>query len=262
MTSLNLLSRYSLCLISITAAFLCMLPAGCGKESVSPGRPVNKTPSAVLWAWERPEGLRFVKTDDFGIAFLAQTIYVEEDKISTSLRKQPLKLPEDAFVIAVTRIETRKKPEIRSFSESQKERVVLLIQKTLKLPDVKAVQIDFDAVNSERPFYRGLITAVRSRLPENIGLTITALASWCINDRWMSGLPIDEAIPMLFQMGPDRRRVHSLLKREFDFDEPLCRGSYGLAVDEPLDIKFKSGRRFFYFNPEAWQSADLATLKK
>ncbi len=259
MISLNPLSRYSLNLISIIAAFfVCVNAAGCGKGSGGP----NKMPSGFLWAWERPEDLRFVNADNFGVAFLAQTIYLDGDRISTSLRKQPLKVPENVYLIAVTRIETKKRPGGRSYTESQKEKVVRLIEKTLELPDVSAVQIDFDAVASERSLYRELITAVRTKLPENIGLTITALASWCIDDRWMSGLPIDEAIPMLFQMGPDRQKVLSLLKNEIDFDEPLCRNSYGLEINEAIDIQFKSGRRFFYFNPEAWESTDLPTLEK
>jgi hypothetical protein len=31
----------------------------------------------------------------------------------------------------------------------------------------------------------------------------TALASWCEADGWISGLPVAEAVPMLFRMGPD-----------------------------------------------------------
>ena len=57
------------------------------------------------------------------------------------------------------------------------------------LPEVfLAIQIDFDATKSERSFYRELITDLRQRLPANVHLSITALASWCMDDDWLSDL--------------------------------------------------------------------------
>ena len=80
--------------------------------------------------------------------------------------------------------------------------IASLIVRTITLPRVRGVQIDFDATLSERDAYRALIHDVRKRLGPATPLSITALASWCIGDDWLNGLPVDEAIPMLFRMGP------------------------------------------------------------
>ena len=121
-----------------------------------------------------------------------------------------------------------------SLSEEQKKELVSLIKNTLELPNVKAIQIDFDVVVSEREFYRKLIKELKQNLPENTPLSITSLASWCVGDSWFNDFQIDEAVPMAFQMGADNKAIRDFLQKENDWNEPLCRGSYGIALDEPL----------------------------
>lgn len=218
-------------------------------------------PQKILWVWERPEDLRFIDTKDYGVAFLAQTLVLENDTVVFHPRRQPLKLAPETYLIAVTRIETEKKNLNRPLlSNVQSEEIVSLIKKSLALPNVRAVQIDFDAVESERIFYKNVVVNLKKQLPQNIDLTITALASWCVGDGWLSDFPIDEAVPMIFQMGADTKRIKTFLARQNDWREPLCRGSYGVAIDEPLDVNFRANRRVFYFNSRAWQKSDLEKL--
>ncbi len=145
-------------------------------------------------------------------------------------------------------------------SDETKEKIVTLIKKTLELPNVKAVQIDFDATNSERNFYRAVINDLKKLLPENTPLTMTALASWCVGDAWFNDFPVDEAVPMAFEMGADNDLIREFLTSGNDWREPLCRGSYGIAVDENLEINFRPNRRFFYFKSKAWEKSDLEKL--
>jgi 3-hydroxyacyl-CoA dehydrogenase len=145
----------------------------------------GEMPNKILWAWERAEDLRFIDTKKIGVAFLAQTLLLNTDEVMFRPRRQPLKVSPETYLIAVTRIETTKHKNQRpQLSDEQKNKLVALIKKTLELPDVKAVQIDFDVVVSERNFYRRLISELKKELPENTPLTITALASWCIGDTW------------------------------------------------------------------------------
>src|SRR5438067_4809046 len=65
-------------------------------------------PLKILWAWERPEDLRFLDPKEFGVAFLAQTIFLEHENVSPRPRRQPLDVPPGTYMIAVTRIETNK----------------------------------------------------------------------------------------------------------------------------------------------------------
>lgn len=220
-------------------------------------------PPKILWAWERAEDLRFVDTDQFGVAFLAQTLFLQNEEIIYKPRRQPLEIAPGTYLIAVTRIETSKEGGKRpTFSSSQVEKIVALVKNTLERPNVRAVQIDYDAVGSERKFYRELMTKLKNRLPGDTPLTMTALASWCAGDAWFNDFPVDEAVPMAFEMGADDDRVRSFLAAGNDWREPLCKGSYGISVDEPLNVDFKPNRRFYYFKSKAWEKSDIPKIRQ
>lgn len=241
--------------------FFAIFFLNCGtKRQIDPN--VNpQMPQKILWAWEREEDLNFIDTNKFGVAFIAQHLYLQKDDVIFNPRRNPLEVPANTYLIAVTRIETKKDENRPALSDEQRKKIVSLIKKTLELPDVKAVQIDFDVVSSERNFYKNLVFDLKKELPDKTPLTITSLASWCVGDTWFNEFPIDEAIPMAFQMGADDQTIRDFLRKENDWNEPLCRGSYGISTDEPLNIKFKPNRRFFYFNPKAWKESDLQKLE-
>lgn len=247
--------------IFLTTAFL-ILHFGCASNNLSKidtDVRFNNYPPVILWAWERPEDLRFIDTEKIGVAFLSQTLILQNDDVKFIPRRQPLKILPKTYLIAVSRIETDKSLNL-SLSDSQISQLVLRIRQTLDLPNVKALQIDFDAVISERNFYRRLMKDLRGQIPENIPLTMTALASWCASDGWFSDFPVDEAVSMAFQMGTDDNKVRSFLADGKDWSEPLCRSSYGIALNEPLKMTFQPKRRFYIFNNRPWQAEDLKNL--
>jgi hypothetical protein len=221
-------------------------------------------PEIILWAWERPENLEFIDSPEIAVAFLAQTIALRGDRVELKPRRQPLKVRPETRLIAVTRIETDKRsaPGV-TFSDRQRQEVGKLILRTLELKNVSAIQIDFDVTVAERDFYRQLLAELRSELRPGIGLTITALASWCAGDNWFGDLPVDEAVPMIFEMGADEKVVRDFLAAGEDWTEPLCRHSYGLSVNEPLKIKFRPDRKFYLFtaNPNGWKKSDLERIE-
>lgn len=215
-------------------------------------------PPIILWAWERPEDLEFLDPERFGVAYLAQTLVLKGDDVIYQPRHQPLKLSPGTKLIAVTRIEGKKTGgEQPALSDAQRERLVSLIVKTSSLQNVAAVQIDYDAAKSEREFYRALLTDLRKQLPWTMPLTMTALASFCLGDRWLQDLPVDEAVPMIFRMGLDNQPVKDYLESNNDFREPLCRHSYGISLDEPLHMKFQPTRRLYVFSSRAWRQQDI-----
>jgi hypothetical protein len=221
-------------------------------------------PKIILWAWERPENLEFIDTKKFGVAFLAQTLELIGDEVKLIPRRQPLNVPDGTYLIAVTRIEIPKKSSyFVALSEPQRQEILRLVLETLKLKNVSAIQIDFDVTVSEREFYRQLLQDLRPKLPKNIVLNMTALASWCIGDNWIKDLPVDEAIPMAFDMGADDKTIRDFLASGEDWSEPLCRKSYGISVNQPLKVDFKPDRRFYVFtsNPNGWKKSDLENLK-
>jgi hypothetical protein len=110
---------------------------------------------------------------------------------------------------------------------------------------------------SEREFYRAVLGDLRRMLPDTIRLSITALASWCLADNWLAGLPIDEAVPMLFRLGADRQHVLRHLQAGGDVRCTAGPYSVGLATDEPVP-RVWSGRRLYVFSPRAWSPASVS----
>jgi hypothetical protein len=116
------------------------------------------------------------------------------------------------------------------------------------LPNLRGIQIDFEARKSERNFYSALLKSMPPEMRTPIG--ITALASWCTGDRWLDAEPIVEAVPMFFRMG---KRV----SRDAATHGAVCRSSIGLSTDEPWPAHRAAGiRRIYLFNPRAWTQAD------
>jgi hypothetical protein len=213
-------------------------------------------PRVVLWAWERPVDLRDLSRG-VGVAFLAQTITVSEDAHVTAPRRQPLQVDPSTYLVAVTRIEAPAGvPERRDAVAA----IAADIARTRTLPRVSAVQIDFDARASQRPMYRQLLHDVRAALLPGMPLSMTALASWCLDDNWLDDLPVDEVVPMLFRMGP----TQDMHRKEFESRAaaPACRGAVGLSLDEPAGIFVRRGKRLYLFNPGPWTLAAVRAAEE
>jgi len=220
-------------------------------------------PPVVLWAWERPEDLRALDAKKFAVAYLAQTLTLKGDDVIFKPRHQPLEVSPETQMMAVTRIESQKQTgERAALSEAQRQKLVDLIMKTTTVGAVSAIQIDFDAASSEREFYRSLLRDVRAKLPDNVPLSMTALASFCVGDRWLDDLPVDEAVPMIFRLGADDRVIKNILASGDDFREPLCRRSYGVATDEFFEMKRDASRRLYIFNNRPWNESSIVDLQK
>jgi hypothetical protein len=55
--------------------------------------PLPGFPRLILWAWERPESLTFIVPRSTGVAYLAGTLSVGDNKFTWRSRMQPLFLP-------------------------------------------------------------------------------------------------------------------------------------------------------------------------
>ena len=216
---------------------LFFLLAGCRRD------PLPGFPSVMLWAWESPQHLDFIDPREAGVAFLAETVLISGGRMTVRPRLQPLRVPAGTVLMAVVRVETR------GAGLPAPAELVSAIASTAKLAGVQSVQVDFDAKTSERPFYRELIELLRQQLPARLPLTITAMASWCGYDDWITDLPITDAIPMLFRMGPDRYRPGD------SFRVKLCQNSIGISTDEPI-IRLPRVRRIYIFHPGSWSRID------
>jgi hypothetical protein len=215
-------------------------------------------PRVLLWAWERPEHLAFIDPAREGVAFHAATFHVSGEAVEPYRRRQPLLMPPGTYRMAVMRIEVARGT---APGEAQRARLVRLISEQVRQQTPDAVQVDYDARASERPFYRALLQELRAALPAPMRLSMTALASWCLDDGWLDGLPVDEVVPMVFRMGADTVLVRAELARRGDFDGARCRESVGFVVDEPQP-SLPSGRRTYWFNPRSWSAQDLQRIRE
>jgi len=168
---------------------------------------------------------------------------------------QPLAVRAGSPIVAVARIETDRATPA-TLSPQQINDTAREISELGSLPNVFMIQVDFDATQSERSFYRSLLTELRAKLPESTLLSITALASWCKGDNWLDDLPIDEAVPMLFRMGVERNQFLSQLAAGEKFNATRCQGSVGISTDEPLP-QLPVVQRVYVFNPASWTPAKV-----
>jgi len=213
-------------------------------------------PRLTLWAWERREDLSSLDSSKFAIAYLDQTLtfglYVRNQP-----RREPIIFPRDATRIPVVRLETASDAVL---DDDARRQAIHAILSSAEQPGIAALQIDFDAIRSQREFYRALLVDLRQHMPPNLPLSITALASWCSYDDWLPGLPIDEAVPMFFRMEPDRRRA-AVSVAEFRIREPLCQASVGISTAEawPPDI---AGKRIYLFPDNGWRVDSPAKFER
>lgn len=275
------------------AGFLDFSSWATGHRTVS-GQGRADMPKIVLWAWECPEDLRFLNAGAAQVAFLAGTIEITHplgvvrdasDNVVLHPRLQPLLVPPGTALTAVIRIETPNDLWHSKNSSNgalgilhatpayhpQESRVADIIASIARLPGIHAVQIDYDAARSEQAFYKSLLESVRTRLLHGIELSMTALASWCLGDRWLDSMPrgvIDEAVPMLFRMGPDANGIAAFLESGNRFPVLACRTSLGISTDEAFSRSllkgdtwrstgFNGAKRIYIFSNRPWSATSV-----
>jgi hypothetical protein len=223
----------------------------------------NEIPATVLWAWERSEDLSFIDPHTTAVAYYAGIIYLRGESARIHPRLNPLKLPQGAVVIPVFRIEelgsTGKEPKAAAIAKANE-----IICEYVKRHASPAVQVDYDAGVNSRKAYLQLLRALHNTLPKNTMLSVTALASWCLDDRWLAQAPVDEAVAMLFTMGADSGEVLSRLEK-MKLNAGAGEQSVGVAGYERKTNfalrRLKLGRayrRVYLFSDRRWTREDYA----
>lgn len=215
------------------------------------GRPPPAAwPSVFAWTWNRNDDLRFLPRDA-GVAAVRISIELEEDRVRVRANNGTWTAPANAFVLPVVHVDAFERWH-PALDAAQEDALVATIVAVGKGSSSGALQVDFEAAPGQRAFYRRVLARVRERLPSE-WISITALASWCLDDRWTAGLPVDDVVAMAFRLGRDarvRRRAIGALERWPAAD---C-SSTGLAADEP-SLRPPAHRTLFLFSPRPWTAA-------
>jgi hypothetical protein len=251
----------------VSLGMLLLLAGGCRSPSPSPSPSVSPStagrapagPRTVVYAWNRPEPLAGARVDAIGVAFYAATVSLGKGDMVWRARREPLSLPAGAHAIAVVHVEPAPAPERRPLDAALRAYLVEQMAAVARRPEVRELQLDYEAPLSERPFLRALVAELRAALGPEARLSMTALASWCLGDGWVTDLPVDEVVPMVYRLGRDRTEVRAWLDGGRDFRVPLCRHSVAVSLDDPPP-RLQPGRRRFVFSARSWSAAALAAL--
>lgn len=225
-------------------------------------KPDNFNIPIVIWVWERPENLYFLKENNITFAYLSGTVTKKDENIEYYPRRQPLRIPDNSKTITVVRIED--KSDIHEFSNQDLLDISEYIVRSCQERETNlSCQIDFDATESQIDFYKKLVVSVREQLPKNTKLSVTALVSWCtIDNPWFVDLPLDEVVPMFFRLGKDENLYWQKIKDGSLKINSVCQKSVGIATDEPVPNKvYLENKPIYIFNNVYWSPANWAIIK-
>ena len=83
---------------------------------------------------------------------------------------------------------------------------------------------------------------------------MTALLSWCTGDEPLLAAPVDEVVPMSFQLGvPGAARLKARAAAG-ELRSRRCASAIGVSTDEPTP-QIEGDRRLYIFSPTAWTPA-------
>lgn len=213
-------------------------------------------PVLVFWSWYHDDDLSSARGE---VAYLTNRIVVNGSEMKDYPRTNRLKVRPGTRRTAVVRVEVRKLEGAKSRLLAQR-----IVSGALR-SQVEALQIDFDARMNERAFYLELLSDIRQQLPQGIKLSMTALASWCMQDNWLTGSNscVDEVVPMFFSMGSRQRQGGDFLNERLPL-VPLGPRCIGLSLDEPatiekLSVRLRQFDRIYIFSRRPWTGTTLET---
>ncbi len=241
--------------VTVLAALLAACAAAALALRVQPPAPARRAPpagwpSTFAWTWNRDEDLRFLPPGA-GVAVVQSSIELEGREVRTRANHGRWTAPASAFVLPVVHIDAFERWQ-PALDATQEDAVVATIVGVGAHAAAGAVQVDFEATPSQRAFYRRVLARVRSQLPAE-WVSITALASWCMDERWTADLPVDDVVAMAFRLGCDAPAVRRAIGARARWPAADC-SSTGIAVDEAA-LRLPAHRSLFLFSPRPWTSA-------
>lgn len=242
----------------LTCLALLTLRTDSGASVVRPAHPALATlPAELVWAWERPEDLRWLPPA-VGVAYVGSTILLQGEQAQVYRRAAPLLLAPGAARVPVLHVDAswRKPPRL---TDAQSARIADELLRLAGQANRKVVQLDFEVRRSQRPFLARTVGAIRARLDPSIALSVTALASWCLDDYWLKDIAADEVVPMAFRMGAAQHALRARLLQQGGFTRARCGAAIGFSADEAM-MAVREGRRY-YFSPQPWSAARWQALR-
>lgn len=251
----TLFERYPLALSGLCGLLLAGLalywPAGAPPTAAGPAK-------QVVWTWGRADDLRFLPPDVV-VAAVDTALELRGEQTLTRPGGKSLRLAPGATLLPVVHIDafSRWHPAL---SPAQEAQVTEVLYHVLQRHGGSALQVDFEAMPSQRESYSRILLALRARAPQ-AWLSITALTAWCFQDQaWLASLPVDEVVPTAFRLGPEAVRWRTQLAATPAWPTAAC-SAQGVATDEP-PLKLPPARATYYFSPQPWSVGQWQLAKE
>ncbi len=209
-----------------------------------------KLPKQIVWAWQRPEDLRFLPAN-IGVAYVASSITLENSHVFTQARQHALLVNPSASIIPVVHVDSSWR-DTPSLSDIQAQAIVDELTHVAAFSNANVVQLDFEVRRSQQAFLAKVVSAARQQLPKATALSVTVLASWCAGDYWIGALNADEIVPMVFRMAAGDVAIRQQLASQGHFKHANCQAAIGTAIDEPAIALDTHSLRHYYFSPKPW----------
>ncbi|OAN66900.1 hypothetical protein [Sphingomonas sp. TDK1] len=220
-------------------------------------KPATAPPKLIVWAWERPEDLRFLP-GDAEVAVQTGFLELSGDNFLARGRRYPLRTGRQPGT-ALVHIQIDDSRPLH-WTPMLRARVAAAVLHYARVVPAPRVQIDFEVRQSQRRILADLLHDVRAGLPRGTPLSMTAIASWCQED-WLGSLPVDEIVPMLFRMGRGDASIRARIEGGGDWTEPACRKALAISADTPI-ARAPAGRRIYLFAPQSWTPSTFDAVRK
>ena len=238
---------------AVAVSGLALIFAPCASRAA--GAPASML---VVWAWERPEDLAFLKPPAEAAVQMG-FVELSGDAVIARGRRFPLQVAPERVTTALVHVQIDPTRPLDWTPRVRAKAAAAVLAYARVLPAAR-VQIDFEVRGSERQVLLDLLHDVRTGLAPGVRLSMTALASWCA-EGWLARAPVDEVVPMLFRMGAAGAGLKAKLAAGGDFADPACRKALAVSVDTPIR-RAPRGRRVYLFSPRSWTRADFERARE
>lgn len=225
---------------------------------------LNAAPDLVLWSWDYPQDLSFLKNEKARVAYYAGTATLRGKGVFFDSAAKSLKIPDNIERFPVLRLETR----AAALTPEQSQAISDIAIKILSKSKADHIQIDFDAAQDERPFYLNLlkqlrrdINAARPQVQPRTTIGITSLASWS-TDNWLPEDICDERVTMFFSLGKlGKSDLESFTRQK---PQTIGIGTWEEALNRKLKAlgTLSTARTIYLFNAHPWTKESFDHIKE
>lgn len=219
-------------------------------------------PAQMAWVWDRPhEALAW--PPQWGVAYLHSTVRLGADTTQTRRRQWPLRLPPATVAVPVVHVSLDGlRPPV--WNAAQQLALQDAVAQAWARSATGWVQVDAEPPASQRSAYAAWLQRLQpwrqqphAATGRPLRLSITALASWCMQDPWLPAGLVDEIVPMFFHMGRDEAQIREDLARRGQARVAACQsasgGLWGMAHALPPG-------RHYWFHARTWRAQDLTSI--